>query len=141
MPAMMYGMGVPAVIAVGTDIRQITISGAFGAFVYARDRFVAIPVVATLLAGSALGARIGAGVSNLVDEDDIKGYFATILLVGRVAVAAKRVGTALDIGVLNTVSIVLIFGATVVVSGAILLAAVCQLRADNTGFWCRLSAT
>ncbi|CQH64613.1 UPF0721 family protein (plasmid) [Halobacterium hubeiense] len=141
MPAMMYGLGVPAAIAVGTDILQITISGAFGAFVYARDGFVAIPVVATLLAGSALGARIGAGVSNLVDEDDIKGYFATMLLVGSVAVAAKRVGTALDIGVLNTVSIVLIFGATVVVSGAILLAAVCQLRDDNTGFWCRLSAT
>lgn len=73
MPAMMYGLGVPAAIAIGTDILQITISGAFGAFVYARDGFVAIPVVATLLAGSALGARIGAGVSNIVDEDDIKG--------------------------------------------------------------------
>jgi len=141
MPAMMYGLGVPAAIAVGTDILQITISGAFGAFVYARDGFVALPVVATLLAGSALGARIGAGVSELVDEDDIKGYFATMLLAGSVAVAAKRVGTAYDIGVLNTASIALIFGATVVVSGAILLAAVCQLRDDNTGFWCRLSTT
>ncbi|MCD2205237.1 sulfite exporter TauE/SafE family protein [Halobacterium sp. KA-6] len=141
MPAMMYGLGVPAAIAVGTDILQITISGAFGAFAYVRDGFVAIPVVATLLAGSALGARVGAGVSNLVDEDDIKGYFATMLLAGSVAVAAKRVGAAYDIGVLNTVSIALIFGATVVVSGAILLAAVCQLRDDNAGFWCRLSAT
>ncbi len=141
MPAMMYGLGVPAAIAVGTDILQITISGAFGAFVYARDGFVAIPVVATLLAGSALGARVGAGVSNLVDEDDIKGYFATMLLAGSVAVAAKRVGAAYDIGVLNTVSIALIFGATVVVSGAILLAAVCQLRDENAGFWCHLSAT
>lgn len=31
MSAMMYGLGVPAAIAVGTDILQITISGASGA--------------------------------------------------------------------------------------------------------------
>ncbi|WP_201289532.1 hypothetical protein [Halobaculum saliterrae] len=79
--------------------------------------------------------------SNVVDEDDIKGYFATMLLAGSVAVAAKRVGTVYDIGVLTTLSVALIFGATVIVSGTIVLAAVCQLRDDDTGFWCRLSAT
>ncbi|MFD1635236.1 sulfite exporter TauE/SafE family protein, partial [Haloplanus ruber] len=85
MPAMMYGLGVPAAIAVGTDILQITISGAFGAFTYARSGSVAVPVVAFLLIGSALGARIGAGATNLVDEDEIKGYFAAMLLAGSVA--------------------------------------------------------
>lgn len=31
MPATMYGLGVPAAVAVGTDILQIPISSAFGA--------------------------------------------------------------------------------------------------------------
>ncbi|WP_435157461.1 sulfite exporter TauE/SafE family protein [Haladaptatus sp. DFWS20] len=141
MPAMMYGLGVPAAIAVGTDILQITISGAFGAFVYAQAGSVALPVVGALLAGSALGARVGAGATKLVDDDEIKGYFAAMLLAGSLAVAAKKLGTAYGIDVLNTVSMVLIFGAAILVSGAVVLAAVCRLRNDSTGRLCQLTTT
>ena len=139
MPAMMYGLGVPAAIAVGTDILQITISGAFGAFTYAQSGSVALPVVAFLLLGSALGARIGAGATNLVDEDEIKGYFAAMLLAGSAAVAANKLGTVYGIEALNTLSTVLIFGAALLVSAAVVLAAVCRLRGDRTGTWCRLT--
>ncbi|MFB6096742.1 MAG: sulfite exporter TauE/SafE family protein [Haloferacaceae archaeon] len=141
MPAMMYGLGVPAAIAVGTDILQITISGAFGAFVYAQAGSVALPVVASLLTGSALGARVGAGATKLVDEDSIKGYFAAMLLAGSVAVAAKKLSVAFGIPALETLSIALIFGAAILVSGAVVLAAVCRLRRDSTGLWCRLTTS
>jgi uncharacterized membrane protein YfcA len=103
MPAMMYGLGVPAAIAVGTDVFQIAISGAFGAFTYAQSVSVAVPVVAFLLLGSALGALIGEGETNPVDEGEIKGHFAAMLLVGSVAV--------------------------------------CRLRNDETGTWCRLTTS
>nr|WP_233341077.1 sulfite exporter TauE/SafE family protein [Haloprofundus sp. MHR1] len=141
MPAMMYGLGVPAAVAVGTDILQITISGAFGAFRYAQLGAVSLPVVVALLAGSALGARIGAGATKLVDEDAIKGYFAAMLLAGSVAVASKELGNAYGVELLNTVSIALIFGAAVLVSGAVVLAAVCRLRGNRTGTWCRLTTS
>lgn len=139
MPAMMYGLGVPASIAVGTDILQITISGAFGAFVYAQADAVAVPVVVSLLAGSAFGARIGAGATRLVDDGAIKGYFAVMLLAGSLAVAAKNVSTLTGIALLNTVSIILIFGAGFLVSTAVVLAAVCQLRQDWSPLWCPLA--
>ncbi|QLC35499.1 sulfite exporter TauE/SafE family protein (plasmid) [Halarchaeum sp. CBA1220] len=141
MPAMMYGLGIPAAIAVGTDILQITISGAFGAFTYAQSGAVALPVVAFLLVGSALGARIGAGATNLVDEDEIKGYFAAMLLAGSLAVATNKLGAVYGIAALNTVSTVLIFGAALLVSGAVVLAAVCRLRDDSSGTWCRLTTS
>ncbi|MGB9985514.1 sulfite exporter TauE/SafE family protein [Salarchaeum japonicum] len=138
MPAMMYGLGIPAAIAVGTDILQITISGAFGAFTYAQSGSVALPVVAFLLLGSALGARVGAGATNLVDEDDIKGYFAAMLLAGSLAVASNKLGSVYGIELLNTMSTALIFGSALLVSAAVVLAAVCQLRDDGHGTWCRL---
>ncbi|WP_440008367.1 sulfite exporter TauE/SafE family protein [Halomicrococcus sp. SG-WS-1] len=141
MPAMMYGLGVPAAIAVGTDILQITISGAFGAFTYAQSGSVALPVVGFLLLGSSLGARIGAGATNLVDEDEIKGYFAAMLLAGSVAVAANKLGTVYGIEVLNTVSTVLIFGAALFVSSAVILAAICRLRDDRTSTLCQLTTS
>ena len=137
MPAMMYGLGVPATIAVGTDILQITVSGAFGAFTYARAGSIALPVVGALLAGSALGARVGAGATQFVDEDEIKGYFAAMLLAGSLAVATKELGAAYEIAAFTTVSTALIFGSALVVSGAILLVAVCELRDDRRTAWCR----
>lgn len=138
MPAMMYGLGIPAAVAVGTDILQITISGAYGAFVYAQAGSIALPVVGSLLAGSAMGARIGAGATKLVAEDDIKGYFAAMLLAGSLSVGANELSGQLGIEALSTVSIVLIFGATVLVSATIVLAAICALRHEGTESWCRL---
>ncbi|MDL5360467.1 sulfite exporter TauE/SafE family protein [Halalkalicoccus sp. NIPERK01] len=138
MPAMVYGLGVPAAVAVGTDIVQITVSGAYGAFVYAQAGSVALPVVGSLLAGSALGARIGAGATKLVAEDAIKGYFAAMLLAGSLSVGANELGGRLGIEALGAVSIALVFGATVLVSTAIVLAAICALRHDGTGPLCRL---
>ena len=132
MPAMMYGFGVPAAVAVGTDILQITLSGAFGAFTYAQSGYVNIPVVAALLGGSALGARIGAAATSLTDEDDIKGYFAAMLLAGSVAVASKNLSNAWGIEALETLSIALILGAALLVSGAVVYSAVRELRAAQT---------
>ncbi|MEM4780531.1 MAG: sulfite exporter TauE/SafE family protein, partial [Halalkalicoccus sp.] len=140
MPAMVYGLGVPAAVAVGTDTVQITISGAFGTFAYARAGAVSLPAVAALLAGSALGARIGAGATTLVDEDGIKGYFAAMLLAGSLSVAANELGVRLGIEALEAASVLLVFGATVLVSGAIVLAAICRLRRP-AGQWCRLLAS
>jgi hypothetical protein len=139
MPAMIYGLGVPASVAVGTDILQITVSGGFGAFTYAKDGLVALPTALALLAGSALGARIGAAATNLVDDDEIMGYFAVMLLAGSAAVAAKKLGTVYDVEALTTLSMVLIFGAALVVSGAVVLASVCRLRRSGAGRWCRVA--
>lgn len=138
MPVMMYGLGVPAAVAAGTSILQITIPGAFGAFTYARSGAVALPVVGVLLTGSAFGARIGARATTLVDEDEIKGYFAAMLLAGSLSVAANRVSGYLGIESLTVVSMVLIFGATLLVSAAVVLAAVCHLRTEPSRTWCRL---
>lgn len=124
MPAMMYGLGIPATIAVGTGLVQITVSGAYGTFIYADAGAVALPTVASLLAGSAFGARIGAGATKLVDENDLKRYFAAMLLAGSVSVAATEVSDYLGLEALNVASIVLIFGVPVLISAAITFAAV-----------------
>ncbi|MDX1746357.1 MAG: sulfite exporter TauE/SafE family protein [Halobacteriales archaeon] len=141
MPAMLYGFGVPATVAVGTDILQITVSGAYGAFSYALVDAVAVPSVAAMLLGSALGARVGAGATKLVDEDGIKRYFAAMMLAGSLAVAAKQLGAAFGIEVLTGVSVVLIFGSAFLVSGAVVLAAICRLQGRETGPWCRFTTS
>lgn len=131
LPIMVYGFGIPTAIAAGTSILQISVSGAFGTFVYAQSNAVDVSVVAALLVGSALGARIGTSATRLVNEADIKGYFAGLLLAGGIATASKQMGAAYGVGTLETVSAVLLSGTAVLVSGAIVTASINALRKNR----------
>ncbi len=130
MPALFYLIGVPVPIAVGTDLFEIVFSGGIGSFLYAMDGGVDLSIVLPLLAGSALGARVGSAATSIVDEGEIKVYFGLMLLGGSVAVAVRELGNVYDIAVLNTVSLVLILGSALLVSGAVVYSSVSALREE-----------
>jgi hypothetical protein len=132
MPALFYLIGVPVPIAVGTDLFEIVFSGGIGSFLYAIDGAVDLTIVVPLLAGSALGARLGAAATSIVDEDEIKVYFGVMLLLGAVAVAVREIGGLIDAPVLQLVSLVIILGAAALVSGAVVVSSVRELRAETT---------
>ncbi|WP_415383417.1 sulfite exporter TauE/SafE family protein [Halosimplex sp. TS25] len=131
MPALFYLVGVPVPVAVGTDLFEIVFSGGIGSFLYAMDGAVDLSIVVPLLAGSALGARLGAAATSLVDEDEIKVYFGVMLLLGALAVAIRKVGEFADVPVLQTVSLVIILGAAALVSGAVVVSSVRALRTES----------
>jgi uncharacterized membrane protein YfcA len=128
MPALFYLIGVPVPIAVGTDLFEIVFSGGIGSFLYAMDGGVDLSIVVPLLAGSALGARLGSAATSIVDESEIKVYFGLMLLGGSVAVAVREVGSYLEMPVLDTVSLVLILGSALLVSGMVVYSSLVELR-------------
>jgi len=131
MPALFYLIGVPVPIAVGTDLFEIVFSGGIGSYLYAIDGAVNLSIVVPLLAGSALGAHMGAAATSLVEEDDIKVYFGVMLLLGAIAVAVRKVGDAIDMPVLDSVSLVIIVGAAMLVAGAVVVSSVREMRAES----------
>ena len=131
MPAMMYAIGVPVPVAVGTDLFEIVFSGGIGSFLYAQSGGVALEVVVPLLLGSALGARIGSAATEVANADDIKIYFGAMLLAGSVAVAVGEVGGYLGNQTVETASFVMIVGSAVVVSVAVVHTTVSSLRAAS----------
>jgi uncharacterized membrane protein YfcA len=132
MPALFYLVGVPVPTAVGTDLFEIVFSGGIGSFLYAIDGAVDLSIVVPLLAGSALGARLGAAATSIVDEDEIKVHFGVMLLLGAVAVAVRELSYLVDAPVLRVVSLVIILGAAALVSGAVVVSSVRELRAEPT---------
>src|SRR6056297_1028439 len=128
MPALFYLIGVPVPVAVGTDLFEIVFSGGIGSFLYAQSGAVDLSIVVPLLAGSALGARLGAAATSLVDEEDIKVYFGVMLLLGAIAVAVRQIGGILEMPVLDSVSLAIILGAALLVSGAVVYSGVTMLR-------------
>jgi hypothetical protein len=131
MPALFYLIGVPVPVAVGTDLFEIVFSGGIGSLLYAQSGGVDLSIVVPLLAGSALGARVGSAATQLVDEGGIKIYFGLMLLGGAVAVAVRQIGDAYGIPVLDTVSFVLIIGSALLVSGAVVYSSVRALRHEH----------
>ena len=131
MPALFYLIGVPVPIAVGTDLFEIVFSGGLGSFLYALDGGVDLSIVVPLLAGSAFGARIGSAATGIVDEGEIKVYFGLMLLGGALAVAIREIGKIYELPILNRVSLVLILGSALLVSGAVVYSSITALREEN----------
>jgi hypothetical protein len=96
------------------------------------DGAVDLAIVVPLLAGSALGARLGAAATSIVDEDDIKVYFGVMLLLGAIAVAVRKVGGVIEMPVLDTVALVIILGAALLVSGAVVVTSIREMRTGET---------
>jgi len=131
MPALFYLVGVPVPIAVGTDLFEIVFSGGLGSFLYALDGGVDLSIVLPLLAGSAFGARVGSAATSIVDEDDIKIYFGLMLLGGSLAVAVREIGSVYELPILNRVSLALILGSALLVSGAVVYSSITALREER----------
>jgi uncharacterized membrane protein YfcA len=128
MPAMMYAIGVPVPVAVGTDLFEIVFSGGLGSYLYGQGGGVDLGIVVPLLLGSALGARIGSAATAVVDADGIKIYFGGMLLVGAAAVGVGEVGSYIGSPALEFLGLVLVIGAAVVVALAIVYTSVSSLR-------------
>ncbi len=133
MPAMIYAIGVPVPVAVGTDLFEIVFSGGLGSYLYGQGGGVNLSIVVPLLFGSALGARIGSAATAVVDADGIKIYFGGMLLAGAIAVGIGGIGSYLGSPALELVGLVMVIGAAVVVALAILYTSVVSLRTTRDG--------
>ncbi len=120
MPAIYYVIGTPLTVAVGTSLFAGLFSGAFGTFTYGMAGSVDLAVVATLLIGSALGARIGSAATTIVDEDDVIIYFGYMMLFASVAIGLSELANWLDMGFLDVVSVFLLVGSAFFVGGVVL---------------------
>lgn len=78
-PAMIYILGIPTMVAAGTELFLAIFSGASGAFQYAMSGFVDIRLVLLLYLGSLVGLHIGANATKMVSELQIKLVMAVVI--------------------------------------------------------------
>ena len=80
-PAMMYVLGLPALMASATELVVAFVMGLGGSFFYALDGFVDIRLSMIILAGSLFGIQIGAIGTTYVKDHVVKFVMATIMLL------------------------------------------------------------
>ncbi len=89
MPSLMYIIGCPTRVAVGTDLFEIVVTGAYGAFSYAMKGRVEIVAAAVMLMGAAVGAQFGTLATQYVKGLKIRLYFAVTMGLAGVSVIFK----------------------------------------------------
>lgn len=82
MPAMVYLLGLPTHIAVGTDLFEVIISAGFGTFSHGLKGNVDILIALVMHTGAAIGAQIGAHATQFFAGPRIRLAFVPLPVIG-----------------------------------------------------------
>lgn len=92
MPLMVYLLGIPTHIAVGTDLFEIVVSAGFGTISHALKGNVDFLIAMTMLGGSAIGAQIGSAATRYFSGPTIRLLFSIMPLFAAVLVLIRLQG-------------------------------------------------
>lgn len=128
MPALIYFVGCPTHVAVGTDLFEVMFSGLYGAFTFTLKGRIELIAVVVMLCGAAIGAQIGTIATKYSRGLGILFWFMVCILVCMISIILKQYGFA-------TIAGVLILGVVFLVCGVIirmmLIGAIAELRAKK----------
>jgi len=82
MPSLVYVLGIPTHLAVGTDLFEIIISASYGTFTHAIKGNVDILIALVMHTGAAIGAQIGAIATQYFAGPKIRLAFVPLPLIG-----------------------------------------------------------
>jgi hypothetical protein len=94
MPSLIYLIGCPTHVAVGTDLFEVAISGLYGAATYSYKGRVELLAAFIMLVGAAIGAQIGAVATKYVKGYGIRVFFGIAVVGCGVSVLMKLVGAS-----------------------------------------------
>src|ERR1700757_132283 len=82
MPSMVYVLGIPTHLAVGTDLFEIVISASYGTFTHAIKGNVDILIALAMHTGAVIGAQIGVVATQYFAGPKIRLAFVPLPLIG-----------------------------------------------------------
>ena len=127
MPILIYVVGVPTTVAIGTDLFQVILTGTMGTFIKAFANEVDPVMVVIMLAAASMGSQLGTAATRFVEAARIRFLFGITVLSGCVAVGLEQLS---NIGIgpaylssLATILLLGVGGAICLVIAALLIAA------------------
>jgi len=120
MPALIYFIGTPTHVAVGTDLFEVMISGLYGAFTYTLKGRIELVAVFVMLTGAAIGAQIGTVATKYAKGYGIRLAFGTAVLCCMISIILKqfKYETPAAVLILSTIGLICIYIMTIMFKGA-----------------------
>ncbi len=90
-PVLVYLIGLPTTIAVGTSLVTVLFAAGYGAFTYALKGRVELLAALIMLIGSSTGAQIGATAVKYIKGYGIRLLFAIMIVLASFSVATEQI--------------------------------------------------
>lgn len=90
MPALVYMIGCPTYVAVGTDLFTVMLAGFYGAFTYGMKGRIELLAVIIMLLGAAPGAQVGTIATKYIRGYGIRLMFGCTVFFAMVSVILKQ---------------------------------------------------
>ena len=90
MPTLIYLIGLPTIIAVGTSLITVLFSSAYGCFIYALHGRVELYAAFILLIGASIGAQVGSTAVRYVKGYGIRLLFAIMIIFAGFSVTLEQ---------------------------------------------------
>jgi hypothetical protein len=91
MPALIYFIGCPTHVAVGTDLFEVMISGLYGAFTYTMKGRTELVAAIIMLVGAAVGAQIGTVATKYIKGYGIRVAFGIAVIGCAISIVLKLI--------------------------------------------------
>ena len=121
MPFLVYGLGIPPAVAIGTDLFQIIVTGTLGAFLYSLRGNVDPVIAIIMFSAASVGTQIGALATRFVNSARILGLFGLTVLNAGVAVGIGQLARLIESDVLAQAGRLLLLGVSGLVALTIVL--------------------
>ncbi|MBM3746729.1 MAG: sulfite exporter TauE/SafE family protein [Acidobacteria bacterium] len=94
MPALIYLVGCPTHVAVGTDLFEVAVSGLYGAATYTYKGRTELVAALIMLVGASVGAQIGSVATKYVRGYGIRLFFGLAVVGCAISIVFKLVAAA-----------------------------------------------
>ncbi len=120
MPALVYLIGCPTHIAVGTDLFEVMLSGLYGAFTYSLKGRIEIVAVFVMLTGAAIGAQIGTVATKYAKGYGIRVAFGVAVVCCMISIILKELkfDSLAAVVILGTIGAICLYIMKIMFTGA-----------------------
>jgi len=131
MPALVYLVGLPTAVAVGTSLITVLFSGAYGCFTYAAKGRVEIIAAFIMLIGASIGAQIGATAVRYIKGYGIRLLFSMMIILAAISVATEQFYKITSRPFFQSLAGIVLMGTALTMSMVIISALVIKSRKEK----------
>lgn len=131
LPALVYLIGLPTVIAVGTCLMTVLATAAFGCLTYGLDGRVEILAAMLMLIGASMGAQIGASAVKYIKGYGIRLLFAIMVALTSFSVISEQLYKSTSLAVFEYSSGIILLGTATAMAGIVIAKLIIEFTKEN----------
>ena len=131
MPTLVYLIGLPTIMAVGTTLITVFFSSAYGCFIYAANGRVEIVAAIILLVGASIGAQIGATAVKYIKGYGIRLLFAIMILFAGLSVITEQFFKLSGRSFFQAISEIVLIGTALIITSIIVGKLILEARKER----------